>query len=103
MVSRFWSEYIICYVCQMSTRDAFDSVPSNVRSIKEIRKFINCLIDWLRLIDYHLTSNNQYLGYLQNKNKFNVTVGRWINGGNDFLLQPRNHEEMGRDDQFSIS
>jgi hypothetical protein len=45
MVSRFWGEYIICYVCQMSTRDAFDSVPSNVRSIKEIRKFINCLID----------------------------------------------------------
>ena len=32
-----------------------------------------------------------------------VTVGRWINGGNDFSLQPRNHGEMGRDDQFSIS
>jgi hypothetical protein len=87
----------------MSTRDAFDSVPSNVRSIKEITKFINCLIDWLIEIDYHLTSNNQYLGYLPNKNKFNVTVGRWINRGNVFLLQPRNHGEMGRDDQFSIS
>jgi len=43
MVSRIWSEYtdLICYVCQMSTRDAIDSVPSNVRSIKEITKFIN--------------------------------------------------------------
>lgn len=34
--------------------------------------------------------------------EMSVTMGRWINGGNDFLLQPRNRGEMGQDDQFSI-
>jgi len=34
--------------------------------------------------------------------EMSITMGRWVNGGNDFLLQPRNRGEMGRDDQFSL-
>jgi hypothetical protein len=40
MLSKFWSDCTdsICYVCKMSTCDAFDSVLSKVRSIKEYYK-----------------------------------------------------------------
>lgn len=69
------------------------------------KKLRSLLIVWLRLIDYNLTSNNQYLSCFQNKNKFNPIyklVLRWVNGGNDNLLQPRIRGEISRDDQSFV-
>jgi hypothetical protein len=62
--------------------------------------------DWL--IDYRLTSNEQYFSYIQDENKFNNRLKKnltergkgWVNRVSDFWLPLKLYGELGRDEQI---